>query len=384
MKRSIEKISNSTYRLRYPIGTLPNGNPDRISKVVKAKTDKEAYMELAKWNIDIEKKGYSKLNSITFKNFFENNWKKEAKINLEEKTYEEYESIIESRFIKKLGNKKLTDIKPYEIKELVINVSRLDGRKGNVSRQRKKRILSALSNVFIVAIDEYRIITENPCNSVRIPKEKNVEIHTFPPYTTTEITELFKILKDAPLRTQAIIMSAITTGARQGEIAALEERHFNFSTNEVTFDQRIIALKEGLKRKDGLKSSNSKTMTVPEQYLNVIKEQIELNDQDRHKLNIDKNELKHLYIFGHPDGKPITPISLNRHWRRFADTNALRYIRFHDFRHTSATFLIGKNTPVKNVQERLGHKDFSTTMNIYSHALKEIDEKASDEFSSFF
>ncbi|MEK4508974.1 tyrosine-type recombinase/integrase [Paenibacillus sp. FSL K6-2524] len=49
--------------------------------------------------------------------------------------------------------------------------------------------------------------------------------------------------------------------------------------------------------------------------------------------------------------------------------NNLRYIRFHDLRHTSATLLINQGVHTKIISERLGHDNITTTMNIYGHAL---------------
>jgi integrase len=46
--------------------------------------------------------------------------------------------------------------------------------------------------------------------------------------------------------------------------------------------------------------------------------------------------------------------------------------------HTSATLLISGNTDIRTVSERLGHAQTSTTMNIYAHSLKKMDEKAAD------
>ncbi len=46
--------------------------------------------------------------------------------------------------------------------------------------------------------------------------------------------------------------------------------------------------------------------------------------------------------------------------------------------HTSATLLISQNVDVKTVSNRLGHAQTSTTMNIYAHSLKKMDEKAAD------
>ncbi|MDD5840998.1 MAG: tyrosine-type recombinase/integrase, partial [Gemmiger formicilis] len=45
----------------------------------------------------------------------------------------------------------------------------------------------------------------------------------------------------------------------------------------------------------------------------------------------------------------------------------LRPIRFHDLRHSCASLLLANGVPMKQIQEWLGHSDFSTTANIYSH-----------------
>ena len=47
--------------------------------------------------------------------------------------------------------------------------------------------------------------------------------------------------------------------------------------------------------------------------------------------------------------------------------NKLRYIRFHDLRHSCASLLVASKVPMKNVQEWLGHSNFNTTADVYSH-----------------
>ncbi|WP_346916317.1 tyrosine-type recombinase/integrase [Clostridium sp.] len=54
---------------------------------------------------------------------------------------------------------------------------------------------------------------------------------------------------------------------------------------------------------------------------------------------------------------------------------------FHDSRRTNATLLLQQNTDLKTIQERLGHGDIRTTMNIYSHVTKEMQIKATDRMS---
>ncbi|WP_242976454.1 tyrosine-type recombinase/integrase [Clostridium sp. CT7] len=63
------------------------------------------------------------------------------------------------------------------------------------------------------------------------------------------------------------------------------------------------------------------------------------------------------------------------------NANIDKNIRFHDLRHTNATLLISRGISLKVIQERLGHKDFSTTTNIYSHVTKKMQENATNELS---
>lgn len=45
----------------------------------------------------------------------------------------------------------------------------------------------------------------------------------------------------------------------------------------------------------------------------------------------------------------------------------MRKIRFHDLRHSCASLLLANGVRMKEIQEWLGHSDFSTTANIYAH-----------------
>ena len=49
------------------------------------------------------------------------------------------------------------------------------------------------------------------------------------------------------------------------------------------------------------------------------------------------------------------------------EEHGLKKIRFHDLRHTCASLLLANGISMKQIQEWLGHSDFSTTANIYAH-----------------
>ena len=57
-------------------------------------------------------------------------------------------------------------------------------------------------------------------------------------------------------------------------------------------------------------------------------------------------------------------------------------ILLHELRHTSATLLLANGTDIETVSHRLGHSKASTTLDIYGHAMKKMDSKASDTLES--
>ncbi|MGG5373537.1 tyrosine-type recombinase/integrase [Enterococcus sp. AZ196] len=381
-KGTVERLKSGNYRLRVTVGYNENGNPIRLNKTVEAKTQRKAYGELDAWIEDLEEHGYEDVSTITFEHFYENMWKKEARTILEPRTVREYSDIIDNRFLPSFKSKKLLEIKPYQIKDIVVAAQPLSKKSTTLSRKTKKRYLNALSSVFSVARDQYRIITHNPVADVRLPKETAKKRDTPEPYSIDEVKKMLSALDEhASDKTKALVMTAFITGAREGEIAAVEESDFDFTSNTVHFHQRIV-LDEDKKyqRRDGLKASDSKTIPVPESYMIQMKEFMTINQKARKKLRINP---KHKYIFGSPEGDFELPTSLYRNWYRFVKGAGLRRIRFHDLRHTSASYLLADpNIPIKAVQELLGHKDYRTTMNIYGHALEETKRAASDRFSN--
>ena len=63
----------------------------------------------------------------------------------------------------------------------------------------------------------------------------------------------------------------------------------------------------------------------------------------------------------------ISPNYISSTFPKLLEKNGLRKIRFHDLRHSCASLLLANNVPMKQIQEWLGHSDFSTTANIYAH-----------------
>ena len=73
------------------------------------------------------------------------------------------------------------------------------------------------------------------------------------------------------------------------------------------------------------------------------------------------------YICVDEMGALISPHYLTSAFPKLLEKNGLRRIRFHDLRHSCASLLLANGVPMKQIQEWLGHSDFSTTANVYAH-----------------
>lgn len=88
------------------------------------------------------------------------------------------------------------------------------------------------------------------------------------------------------------------------------------------------------------------------------------------------------FIFAENTGHPRNFKQLaNRLKRLMKRMDINKHITPHGFRHTHTSLLLEAGAGIKEIQERLGHGDISTTMNIYAHMTKNIEEKTSHKFS---
>ena len=82
------------------------------------------------------------------------------------------------------------------------------------------------------------------------------------------------------------------------------------------------------------------------------------------------------YCFTREDGEPMHPDSITSWLSNFSKKHGLPHINPHKFRHTQASILINEGVDIVTVAKRLGHKQVTTTENIYAHALAKADAEA--------
>ncbi|WP_411350351.1 site-specific integrase [Paenibacillus sp. WLX2291] len=184
---------------------------------------------------------------------------------------------------------------------------------------------------------------------------------------------------------RVMITLALTTGLRRGELLGLEWHHIDMDTGTIDVSQSVSTTVAGIAKVKTPKTKNSKRkVAVPASVLTELKEYYLYRRKEKLKIGDAWQGGERFFVFAHIDDKAFHHERPYLWFRKFIQKNNLRYIRFHDLRHTSATLLINQGVHAKIISERLGHGSISITMNIYGHALRSADQAAADKLESLF
>jgi integrase len=88
-------------------------------------------------------------------------------------------------------------------------------------------------------------------------------------------------------------------------------------------------------------------------------------------------------IFPNTKNELMIPTKPDQKLDRMIKKNGLNRITVHGFRHTHCSLLFEAGASIKEVQDRLGHADIQTTMNIYAHVTEKAKEKTAEKFAKY-
>ena len=185
-----------------------------------------------------------------------------------------------------------------------------------------------------------------------------------------EMQKMFEALRGTKLELPVLV--AAFYGFRRGEVLGLKWDAIDFERGTISVIRTVTTITvDGKQTEIEQQSAKTKSSlrTLPligsfrESFLQV-KEAQELNKQ------VCGNCYNYEYdgfVFVDELGERMRANYLTSTFPKFLEDHGLRRMRFHDLRHSSASLLLANHVPLKQIQEWLGHSDFSTTANIYAH-----------------
>lgn len=331
-----------------------------------AKGNKRKAQELLKERIDglemtLEREE-TQIPDMPFSQFM-SNWLTMIKPTVLITTYGSYQYFIEKRINPYFDEKNITlqKIRTVDIQEYY-NTMLSKGTKWNSVAKHHAVIRKALD--YAVKMD---YILVNPAVKIETPKrQKFIAEH----YNREELQELFEAVKGDLLEVP-VILSAFY-GLRRSEALGLKWSAIDFEQKTLCIKHTVCRIsvdgKDVIVRKDTTKNKTS-LRTLPlipdvEKLLLKTKKQQESN---RRKCRNAYNKEFLDYVCVDDMGNLLRPDYLSQHLQTVLKRNNLKHIRYHDLRHSCASLLLANGVSLKEIQDWLGHSDFSTTANIYSH-----------------
>jgi integrase len=154
---------------------------------------------------------------------------------------------------------------------------------------------------------------------------------------------------------RALVLTAAMTGLRQSELLGLRWRDIDWITQRIRVRNTFVRGEHSTEGKSDLSTRRSVPMAG--------RLARDLDIWSRRTVYGSEDDL----VFAHPQkGTPLDRSKVSKRFKAACVDAGVRPVRFHDLRHTFATRLAASGTPIRTIQEFLGHADSKTTQ-IYAH-----------------
>lgn len=247
-----------------------------------------------------------------------------------------------------------------------------------------KDVTNIVKNVLDYAI-RLDMIKSNPMLYVIKPRKRlaisETEKHgNF--YNKDELNNFLAAAKDTNLKKYALFRLLSYSGMRVGECLALTWHDLDFNKKMVSISKTVASIKGGVIVQPPKTVSSNRKISLDDMTIQILKKwQLE---QRKQLLKIGINAMNNKQIiFSNYENKYSRDSTVNLWIKQIAKKAGLYQISTHGLRHTHATLLVASGMDIKQVQARLGHSKIDTTLNIYTHVLKEKNDNTGDEFARY-
>lgn len=316
------------------------------------------------------------VSTVTFGEYAKKWMEGHVASNLKESSQRGYKGILDTHILPKFRRRLLVEITREEIKELCfekMRTGRVKPKKvddetmdATLSPRSVSYITRTLSAIFTHAMED-GIITANPAARPGRFLKTGDRRDKIDFLTPKEGRALLDAARAHYPRAFPLLLMAMRTGLRQGEIIALQWGDIDWKGK--FFEVRRSNYMGNLTTP---KSGKGRRVDMSDQLAAVLTD---------HKRIVAAEALKAgrafpAWVFPSHEGTPLESGNVRRSLSLCLKKAGMRHLRFHDLRHSFASYLIANGESLAYVKEQMGHASIQITVDTYGHLIPGANRQA--------
>lgn len=369
--REIEK--NKRYKITIAIGYSGDKRINHYETFYGGK--KEAILRENEIKMQLKNNTFIKRNSITMADLVKE-WLESKKDNIGIKTFVEYKRYCK-HITASMGHLKIKDINAKILEDFYNELKNYKGKreaKNGYSDKTIKHHYTLITEIFNSAI-KWGYLYNNPNKNVTPIKVHKKEIQCYSP---EDVEKLISVLKNESLKYQAVILLALDSGCRRGEITGLTWKDIDLKKGTVNINKATQYVSGyGTFEKSTKSDTSNRIIYITPTTIDILKKYRKSQNEKRLLLGSQwKNSQRVFTTDLGEDMHPDRPYKILKH---IIKKYNLKDITFHGLRHTSISLQISSGIQAQIISKRAGHSNIAITHSIYSHffdsELKEVANK---------
>ncbi|PIC73321.1 site-specific integrase [Sporosarcina sp. P17b] len=372
------KNGQKRYRFKVYVGIdALTGNEKRTTRS-NFKTKKEAELALARIKVEISKGTFQNQRVETYEDIYKL-WVVSYEKTVEASTFVKTEGIFRNHILPSMG--------AYRIERIHVDICQKHLNEWASKLKNFRMVKSYAAKVLDFAIKRNFIQTnpftyvDSPVNNKRQSLTDEDEIVNF--YSREQLIEFLSCLeREDNCKVYTLFRLLAFSGMRKGEALALTWNDLNFTANEIRINKAISRGKDSQLYVKSTKTGIARTIKMDESTMAILKLWKKEQKKVYEELDISLSKSQQL-VFSNEHNEFLQPTKTRKWMVSVQKKYQLAPITTHGLRHTHCSLLFEAGANLKDVQDRLGHSDVQTTMNIYAHVSEKAKEEAINRFDNF-
>lgn len=341
----------------------------RPEGLTPAKERKEIERQADAWEKSVQEE-YSRTHTktdkdkITFADFVKNHWWTDHVMDgTHTPSTISFFRYMSEDLVAYFGKKKLRQIDAEAVKRYIKYLNNEAVTRGGdpYGATTKKHHYDTLRNILEYA-KRFHYIDDYPCRELAQKEKPHRERKKVDFLEPDQAMKFIACLDGESLYWRSLMNLLITTGLRRGEAAAIQWGDIDTKKLELAVIRNVTLDKAAI-HVGKTKTGEERTVALSFRMVAMLME-LKREQEEKYQAIL----LPSAFVFCN-DADPYTPIrpdSITKHVKSFVKRNGLPDVSPHDLRHSAATLALESGADLKQVQELLGHKDASTTMQFYA------------------